>query len=281
MSSIIASRLPPALPGRRCPVDRPRGVVELLDPHRLRQPSGRVDGEHDDLAAALGGAERQRGRGRGLADATRAAADDDPGRRVVEQRVDVQRRAPAGGDGRPAGPTRRAGGFVGGHARPWALSSAGQLVEPAEVDAARQPGQLVRRHVRARRPACAGRPRGRGARRGRAPRRAGRRPGCRPRRRRPPSGRPRARRGRSCPSGRPRAPRVEVLRAGPWLTITPPTGSCASRSSLDPVGGLLDRHLLEHGDQVHGGPLRAEERHHVVGLALDRARSWPARRARC
>ena len=40
---------------------------------------------------------------------------------------------------------------------------------------------------------------------------------------------------------------------------------------VDAVGGLLHRHVLEHGDQVHGGPLRAQQRHHRVGLALDRA----------
>jgi hypothetical protein len=54
MSSIIASRSrSPADAGHR------RGrVVELLDAHRLRQPRGRVDGEDDDLAAALGGPQR-------------------------------------------------------------------------------------------------------------------------------------------------------------------------------------------------------------------------------
>ncbi len=40
---------------------------------------------------------------------------------------------------------------------------------------------------------------------------------------------------------------------------------------LDPVGGLLHRHLLQHRHQVHRGPRRAEQRHHRVGLVLDGA----------
>jgi hypothetical protein len=65
-------------------------VVELLDPHRLGQAPGGVDGEDDDAASPLGGTQRQRRRRRRLADATGAAAHDDPGLRVVEQAVDVQ-----------------------------------------------------------------------------------------------------------------------------------------------------------------------------------------------
>ena len=75
---------------RRQPGHRPRGVVERLDAHRLRQPTGRVDGEHDDLAAALGRTQGERGRGGGLADAAGAAAHDDAAAAVVEQRVDVE-----------------------------------------------------------------------------------------------------------------------------------------------------------------------------------------------
>ena len=94
--------------------DRPRGVVERLDAHRLGQPAGRVDGEDHDLPAALGGPERQRrGRG-GLADAARAAADDDAGGGVVEQRVDVERLRRRGVRGQ-----RADAGVGAGHARPW------------------------------------------------------------------------------------------------------------------------------------------------------------------
>ena len=126
MSSIIASSEPAAVPST--PGDRARDVVERLDAHRLGQPAGRVDGEHDDLAAALGGAQRERrGRG-GLADPARAAADDDLGRAVVEQRVDVERRRgrrrrrPTSGPDRGACAARR-------HASPCSQQLGGELVE--------------------------------------------------------------------------------------------------------------------------------------------------------
>ncbi len=89
-------------------LDDPRGVVELGQPHRLRQPPGRVDGQDDDLAAALGGPQADRRRGGGLADAAGPAAHDDPGLRVVDQLVHGEpaaagaRAALSGGAGPPA-----------------------------------------------------------------------------------------------------------------------------------------------------------------------------------
>ena len=64
--------------------------------------------------------------------------------RVVEQRVDVERRrrwSPVAA----SGPTRARVRVMAASCHPLALSSGGQLVEAAEVDAAGQPGQLVRR----------------------------------------------------------------------------------------------------------------------------------------
>ncbi|MCY1371936.1 hypothetical protein D9M69_591060 [compost metagenome] len=97
------------------PGDRARGVVELLDAHRLREPAGRVDGEDDDLAHALGGPQRERRAGRRLADAAGAAAHDDAGAGVVEQGVDVERAGPVAGRRRRADPGRALGGAACGH----------------------------------------------------------------------------------------------------------------------------------------------------------------------
>ncbi|GMA86535.1 hypothetical protein GCM10025868_17850 [Angustibacter aerolatus] len=111
MSSIIAS----SRPAPESPVTS-RGVLSsLLDAECLRQPPGRVDGEHDDPASALGGTHPERRGGGGLADAAAAAADDDAGRGVVEQRVDVEA---AGSDPLAAAAGRR------GHAIPWVRSIA-------------------------------------------------------------------------------------------------------------------------------------------------------------
>ena len=82
---------------------RPRRVVQLADTERLGQPTGRVDGQHDDLAAGLGGAYRDRGGRRGLADAAGAAADDDLGLAITDDLVDVEERHGR----RPAPPTSR------------------------------------------------------------------------------------------------------------------------------------------------------------------------------
>ena len=71
-------------------LDRAGRVVELGQPQRLCQASGRVDGQHDDMAAGLGCPQSQRCRGGRLTDSARTAAHDDAGMRVVQQRVDVQ-----------------------------------------------------------------------------------------------------------------------------------------------------------------------------------------------
>jgi hypothetical protein len=81
------------LAARRADVGHPAGLVlQRPQAQRLGQPAGRVDGQHHGAPAAFGGAQGQRGRGRGLADPAGAAAHHDPGVRVVEQRVDVERR---------------------------------------------------------------------------------------------------------------------------------------------------------------------------------------------
>ena len=75
---------------RRHPSTRAGRVVELGEPHGLGQPACWVDGQDDGLASLLGGAQCQRAGRRGLADATRAAAHDDPYELVGEQRIDVE-----------------------------------------------------------------------------------------------------------------------------------------------------------------------------------------------
>src|SRR5690606_33304648 len=70
--------------------DAARGVVELGQAHRLRQPPGGVHGEDHGAPAAFGGAQAERGGGGGLAHAAGAAADDDAGALVVQDRVDVE-----------------------------------------------------------------------------------------------------------------------------------------------------------------------------------------------
>src|SRR5690606_27342952 len=83
---------------------------ELREPQRLGEPPGRVDGEYDGTAAMhLGGAQRQRRRGGGLSDPTRAGTDDDLHPRVGQDPDHVQRegsshtpeRPRRGGRGRP------------------------------------------------------------------------------------------------------------------------------------------------------------------------------------
>ena len=69
-----------------------RGVVQGSQAHRLREPARRVDGQHDHMPAALGGAHADRGRGGRLADPAGAAADDDPGPAIGDQPVDVKLR---------------------------------------------------------------------------------------------------------------------------------------------------------------------------------------------
>ena len=146
---------PSVRPGRDAR-HRARGVVERLDPHRLGQPAGRVDGEHDDLAAALGGPQREGGRGGGLADAAGAAADDDPLRRG--RRAARRRRAPgsvAGAGGQRPDPARwvRCGARGSASCQPLLAQLGGELVEPGEVDR-RRPARAARTSGRrSRRPA--------------------------------------------------------------------------------------------------------------------------------
>ena len=122
MSSIMACSSPsPSTPSTR------RGVLSSsVEAHGLRQPPGGVDGEHDDVAAALGRAQAERRRGGGLADAAGAAADDDPGARVVEERVEVEDRRRPG--------ARRVSGCGSGSCRSLRRSSdSRQLVQPGQV----------------------------------------------------------------------------------------------------------------------------------------------------
>ena len=72
--------------------DRAGGVVQHGDPHRLGEPASRVDRQHYDRSAALGGSQRQRRRRSGLPDPARATAHDDPGLAVIHQGIDVQPR---------------------------------------------------------------------------------------------------------------------------------------------------------------------------------------------
>ena len=86
------------------------------------------------LPAPLGGPQRERGGGGRLADAAGAAADDDAGARVVDQRVDVERRH------RGARHERAHSRMGPRHDIPWSRQAAGQLVEAAQVDAVRPAG---------------------------------------------------------------------------------------------------------------------------------------------
>ena len=223
MSSIIASSEPPA--AASTPRTGRGVVVQLGQAHRLGQPPGRVDGEHDDRAAALGRAQRQRRRRRGLADAAGAAADDDARRRVGEQRVEVERAQAPRASRSPA------------HAAPCSRRSLGQLVAgrrgrrprraaAARTSAGRAPATrralaLLERHPRRR---------GRAASSSSASRDASRvgsdraRPGE--------AGELEVRRGRAVPL--PAAPpgrRRGSSGARAMLTMTPPTGSPAALSS--------------------------------------------------
>ena len=90
----------PSAPGTST---RRGSLSSSVQAERLGQPPGRVDGEDDDAAPGLRGGQRQRGRRRRLAHAAGAAADDDPGVRVGDQRAEVQRGRLGGGRGRSAG----------------------------------------------------------------------------------------------------------------------------------------------------------------------------------
>ena len=157
--------------GRRVDVvHRPRGVVELGEAHRLGEPPGGVDGEDDDLAPLLRRAQSESGGRGGLADPAGAAAHDDVGMPVGEQRVDVQPRGSRGGprahpgDLRRSSRARRAGRRTRGRS-----TSRHRPGSSAAGTSAARAGRAARA---ARSPAPPGA-------RGRAPRRAGPRRGRR------------------------------------------------------------------------------------------------------
>jgi hypothetical protein len=83
-------RIQAAAGGRVDAGDGARRVVQLAQTERLGQPAGGIDGQHDRLAPGLGGPQRERGRGRRLADPAGAAADDDLDRTVGQDGVDVE-----------------------------------------------------------------------------------------------------------------------------------------------------------------------------------------------
>ena len=239
MSSIIASQR------RRRPTSSTpftgRGVLSSsVQPHRLGQPAGRVDGEHHDRAALLGRPHRQRRRGRRLADPAGAAADDDagaPGRRAPSSRSSAGRR-----HRRPD------------HAAPCGAEPLGQRVEAAEVDALGEQRQLVRRSVQRLEGASLGllerHPLGVLG----APRRAA--PSTAPSRDRA-RRRPRARPATSARGSRPLAAAVRsatLQQRRAHRVDDDPADRQPGRGQLrDGVGRLLHRHLLEQRHEVHGG----------------------------
>ncbi len=104
MSSIIASSCRRRRSGRRRP---PRGVVELGQAHRLREPAGRVDGEHDG-AAARARRRAARARRRSSSCRRRRSRSRRGSARCRRRRVDVEHRC--GGCGavmRSPGPRAR------------------------------------------------------------------------------------------------------------------------------------------------------------------------------
>ena len=108
---------------------QPRGVVQRRQAHRLRQPPGRVDGQHHHVAASLGGAQADGCRDRRLADSAGAAADDDARPAVGDQPVDVEL-------GRAT---------LGHHAAFCSRSAEASRYRPGQPDVAAQPGQLIAR----------------------------------------------------------------------------------------------------------------------------------------
>ena len=253
MSSIIASSRPPA--AASTPGHRARRVVELAQAHRLGEPPGRVDRQHDDLAPALGRAQRERRRRRRLADPAGAAADDDPGARVVEQRVDVEggrlaRRSRAPVSCHPCSCSSSARSYSAPRSIPPGSAGSSAIGRPTPARSVRSaPLELHAQGVvgalpdqpvgEPRQPGVLGRPPAVDA----PPMPAATRPATTSSR----SSRP-----------APARPRSASARTGSrtMLTITQPSGRPRRRSSADGVLRLLDRHLLEQRDQVDDG-LRA------------------------
>ena len=233
MSSIIASRLPPL------PASMPRtgrGVLSSsATPERLGQPPGRVDGEHDDLAPGLGGAQGERGRAGRLADAAGAADHDDPDR--AGRRSARRRRGSPGGVRAPSDTLQSdlAAELVGDGEDRVLVDAAGvegdlgdRLAEAVQHSASppvvQRPGGL---DARTRRPApCCRLPRSRG--RSRLP-----------------------------------LPSANVCSSSSlsgiertMLAITVPTAIWVGFELLDRLLGLGHRHVLQQRDQVHHGGRR-------------------------
>ena len=212
MSSIMACSSPP-LASTSIPLTW-RGVLSSsVRPERLGQPAGRVDGEHHRAPAVLlGGPQRQRRGGGGLAHSARTAAHDDPHAGVGEDLVDVQLRrrvfgrhqSSVSGWVRSMRPCRAAG-----------VSQSARRAACGQTSRAR-PGP-PRRAAAAARPSAGPAPPGRraatppapGGSAGRGPRRAGR-PRC--------PGRPAARR------------RPARARSSAWVTL--PAASSGGRAPL-------------------------------------------------
>ena len=249
-SSRRAAARPASTPGTA------RGVLSSsVEPHRLGQPAGRVDGQH---ARPCGRARpRAAPAPRPWWSCRRRRTPQQTTIRVagsVEQRVDVESR-----------PAR------GRHAHPLLAQQLGQLVQAAEVDAVGQQRQLVRRPAergrarRARASPAASAGRGRRASASSAVddvvgvRQPGRASGRRPRVAVQP-----------CPSAAAVSSVGRSSGGRTMFTTTAPTGSPAVAQLRDGVDRLLHRHLLQQGHQVHGGLRRAQQRHDRVGLRLDR-----------
>ncbi len=265
MSSIIASSLPPAAPST-CATGRGVLSSSLIPIAWARRRAG-------SMVSTTTWRPRSAARRASAAEVVVLPTPPEPQHTMMpvpgssssastSSRGAVRRPGPAV-DPRPEGPTR-----VRAFTATPVPADRGQLVERAQVDALGQPGQLVRRHsqlgderplgvlqraplgvlARLVRPGCRPASRCARSRPGSGPRRWPRGPG----RRRGPAARSSAE--RSC--GRTR------------LTTTAADRQVGGAQLGDPVGGLLDRHLLQHRDQVHRRARGAEERHHRVGLAL-------------
>ena len=65
-----------------------------------------------------------------------------------------------------------------------------------------------------------------------------------------------------------------------WLMTTAPSGRPAAQVR-QAVERLLHRHLLQQGDQVHGGARRTDDAHHRIQPGCGSVRPSRARRSRC
>ena len=125
-------------------------VAELLEAQGAGQPPGRVDGEHQHLAAQVGGRHGARGRGRGgLAHAARAAGDHD----LLRPRAAARGCRSAGGLARPAWPAWPVDRPLRRAARATSVADLGgqglghRAGGPHAVVAGEQVGHVEQRHV--------------------------------------------------------------------------------------------------------------------------------------